>query len=163
MKAYLFDVDGVLTDPQEKQVTELDLFTQIILRLQRGESVGLNTGRSIEWLVERIITPLLEKLQDKLLLQHFIAVGEKGATWTTFDKEGNMHYGKMEELTIAHDVVEEVKVLVEQKYADSMFFDATKETMLSIEMHDGFDLDMFHQRQKALVEDLKRLLKKYKL
>ena len=44
-----------------------------------------------------------------------------------------------------------------------MFFDATKETMLSIEMHDGFNLNMFHQRQKALVEDIKQLLKKYKL
>ncbi len=30
-------------------------------------------------------------------------------------------------------------------------------------MHDAFDLDRFHQRQKALVKDLKRLLKKYKL
>ena len=163
MKAYLFDVDGVLTDPQEKRVTEPELFDQIIIKLQRHEPVGLNTGRSIEWLVERIVTPLLEKLHDKSLLQHFIVIGEKGGTWTAFDKEGNMHHEKMEELTISHDVIEDAKVLVEQKYGDAMFFDATKETMLSIEMHDAFDLDRFHQRQKALVKDLKRLLKKYKL
>ena len=32
-KAYLFDVDGVLTDPIEKHVTNPELFTQLIERL----------------------------------------------------------------------------------------------------------------------------------
>jgi len=163
MKAYLFDVDGVLTDPKEKRVTKPEFFDQIIAILQRGEPVGLNTGRSIAWLVERFITPLIQNIEDKSLLQHFIAVGEKGGTWIIFDKEGNIHHEKMEELAISQDVIKEAKVLVERKYNDSMFFDLTKETMLSIEMHDGFELDMFHQRQKMLVEDLKQLLTKYKL
>ncbi len=159
-KAYLFDVDGVLSDPQEKRVTESELFNQVITRLQRGEPAGLNTGRSTEWLTERFITPLLERIKEKSILQNFVAIGEKAGTWITFDKEGNMHHGKAKTIAIPEEVIEEAKELVKQKYQDSMFFDATKETMLSIEIHDGFDLDTFHQRQRELAEDLAQLLER---
>ena len=120
--------------------------------------MGLNTGRSIAWMVERFIDPLIERIKDKTILQNFVAIGEKGGTWILFDRQGNMKQGKMAELVIPDEVIEEAKKLVDQTYNDSMFFDSTKETMLSIEMHDGFDLKTFHQRQKTLVEDLAQLL-----
>lgn len=159
-KAYLFDVDGVLSDPIEKKVTETKLFNEIIARLQKGEPVGLNTGRSTEWMVQRVITPLIDRLDAKNLLKKFVAIGEKGGTWITFDHEGNMKYGKAKDLAIPPEVLTEAKDLVETKYHDAMFFDETKETMLSIEMHDGFDLETFQQRQRALIEDLANLLEK---
>ena len=43
-----------------------------------------------------------------------------------------------------------------------MFFDLTKETMLSIEMKDGYDLIVFHERQIELVSNLTQLISKKK-
>jgi hydroxymethylpyrimidine pyrophosphatase-like HAD family hydrolase len=161
--AYLFDVDGVLSDPKEKKVTQPELFQQVISILQKGEPLGLNTGRSTEWLLDRFINPLLDRINDKSILQNFFVVGEKGGTWITFNKEGVMHHGRDKELVILEELINKSKQLIEEKYHDSMFFDETKETMLSIEMRDGFSIETFHQRQKSLLEDLVQLLKKYSL
>lgn len=156
--AYLFDVDGVLSDPREKRVTEEGIYTSVIERLQRGEPVGLNTGRSTEWMEERIIRPILEKIQDKSVLANFVAIGEKGGTWITFDEQGNMHHGRAQAISVPEDLNERARRLVEEKYGDSMFFDATKETMISIEMHDGYDLAEFTRRQAQLTEELVQIL-----
>lgn len=157
-KAYLFDVDGVLSDPVAKQVTNPELFAQIIIRLHRGEPVGLNTGRSTKWMIDRIIAPLRKKIDAKDLLSKFIAIGEKGATWVTFDEEGTMHFGEIKELSMDPNLLVKTKELVAKEYSDAMFFDDTKETMLSIEMRDGFDLTRFHTRQKTLDVQLQQLL-----
>jgi hypothetical protein len=160
MRAYLFDVDGVLSDPVEKQVIEIGLFDQIILRLQNHQPVALNTGRSTQWLIERFVNPFLQKISDKTILTFFMVVGEKGGTWITFDEKGTTHHGKSEGITIPERINKEVAELVKQKYSDSMFFDTTKETMLSVEMSDGFDIDAFHQKRQAFVEDLLTILEK---
>lgn len=156
--AYLFDVDGVLSDPREKRVTEEGIYTRVIERLQRGEPVGLNTGRSTEWMEERIIRPLLEKLQDKSVLANFVAIGEKGGTWITFDEKGNMYHGRAQAISVPQDLNERVRQLVEEKYGDSMFFDATKETMISIEMKDGYKVEEFAKRQAELEGELAQIL-----
>jgi hydroxymethylpyrimidine pyrophosphatase-like HAD family hydrolase len=157
-KAFLFDIDGVLTDPVEKKVTDSELLSQIMALLEKDQTVGLNTGRSTEFMSKQIVTPLLEKIQDKRILKSFIAIGEKGGTWIDFDENGQMIHGKDNTIAIPKDILDEGQKLVEEKYSDSMFFDATKETMLSIEMHDGFDLGRFQKRQHELNEDLLQLL-----
>lgn len=158
MNAYLFDVDGVLSDPQEKQVTEPQLFDELIYLLIFGDIVCLNTGRSLVWMEERIINPLLEKIEDKKLLQRFIAIGEKGGSWMTFDEDGNKKHEIDRDITIPAALQQEVKQLIELKYADSMFIDTTKESMISIEMKDGFDINTYHTRQAELHEELDDLL-----
>ena len=163
MKAYLFDVDGVLSDPVEKQVTEVGLFDQIIQLLQNQQPVALNTGRSTQWLMERFVARLLEKISDTAILTNFMIIGEKGGTWITFDETSAMHHGKAKDIAIPEAINKTVAKLVEQKYSDSMFFDSTKETMLSVEMLDGFDIDTFHKRRVTFMEDLADMLKKEKL
>jgi len=156
--AYLFDVDGVLTDPVERKVTEESLYDEIINRLARGEPVGLNTGRSTAWMKERFITPLLERAEDKSILSNFVAIGEKGGAWITFDDKGRMHHGRASEISMPEDLKEKVRELIDNDYSDSMFFDDTKETMISTEMIDGYDLNDYHQRQKDLIKNLEKIL-----
>lgn len=156
--AYLFDVDGVLSDPVEKRVTEGKLFDELEKRLVQGNPVGLNTGRSISWMNDRIITPLLKRIHDKTILSRFIAIGEKGGTWGSFAAFGNLTHGKDALLAVPQVLVQQVHDLINQKYHESMFFDASKEAMISAEMKDGYNLARFHEAQKALVADLKRLL-----
>ena len=87
-----------------------------------------------------IINPLRERVSDVSILQNLAAVGEKGGTWITFDEAGDMHEGKARELSVPEELKERVRKLIAEKYSDSMFFDETKETMLSTEMIDGHDL-----------------------
>lgn len=49
--AYLFDVDGVITNPTEKKITENSLLTILAEKLQANIPVTLNTGRSNEWMI----------------------------------------------------------------------------------------------------------------
>lgn len=157
--AYLFDVDGVLSDPVEKKVIEQDLFGQLQELLQQGNPVGLNTGRSTSWMLERIIHPFIASLDNKATLINFIAIGEKGGTWITFDSLGKMTHGEDTALAVPQAVKKAIKNLVKDKYSDAMFFDETKELMVSVEMHDKFSIQEYHERQKEFVTDAKQILK----
>lgn len=160
--AYLFDVDGVLTDPVEKRVTDDRVYTEIIDRLTSGKPVGLNTGRSIEWMMKNFVTPLIDRMDaqglDRQYLANLIAIGEKGGAWMTFDEEGTQHMGVVDSISVPGTLQASVQELIKAKYPESMFFDTTKKTMISVEMRDGHDLSDFTARQGELVADLVGLL-----
>lgn len=155
--AYIFDVDGVLADPKHKKVDE-DLLHMILDKLKSGEPVALNTGRSIDWVNERIIAPLSEQIEDKNIISRFFVIGEKGGTWMCFDDNCNIKRNKEESFVLSEDLREKVKNLVEAKYSDCAFFDETKETMISVEMKDAFEIPEFSKRQKDINAELKALL-----
>jgi hypothetical protein len=158
-KAYEFDVDGVITDPQEKTVTNEAMFDEIITRLEEGEPVCFNTGRSDAWVMDRVVATILERVQDKSILRNLIIVGEKGGTWTTFSAEGEPVHSAVETISVPDELKDGVRGLIDEKYSDVMFFDESKETMLSVEMVDGYDLAAFTERQKEFVKDVETLLK----
>src|SRR5476651_417162 len=89
---WIFDIDGVLTSPQEKKIVNQFLFDQFITWLQNQNPIALNTGRSLEWVYQQVLTPLKRHIAAKNLspniLHNLIAVGEKGADWLTYDKQG---------------------------------------------------------------------------
>lgn len=163
MQAYLFDVDGVLSDPEAKQVTEAQLFDELIYLLENGNPVCLNTGRSLAWVETRVIDPLFEKFADKSLLSHFMLVGEKGGTWMTFDENCERKRERDESITVPAFLKYEIRSLVSETFAKSMFFDESKETMISIEMQDNFDLTAYHIDQQRLIGVLEALLSKHEL
>ena len=98
--AWIFDIDGVVTNPSEKKVSEPQILVHIANKLKAGEPVAFNTGRSSSWLIERVISPLLELIEDKNILQNFIAVSEKGGCWVTFDKGGTMQEHKADSISV---------------------------------------------------------------
>jgi hydroxymethylpyrimidine pyrophosphatase-like HAD family hydrolase len=156
--AYLFDVDGVLTDLKKKRVIHPEIIDRIAGILKQGEPVALNTGRSVAWL-DRVIADLTLHFSDnKKPLENLVAVGEFGGTWGIFDTKGNMHKGKVNSISVPSELSVNVKGIIKKKFSNSMMFDETKETMVSIEMIDGFDLDVFHDEQKMLTDELNTLL-----
>lgn len=164
LEADLFDVDGVITDPTTKEVIHPEILDQIANRLKSGIPIALNTGRSIEWLKEPVLKPLLERFKDdKNGLENLALIGEFGGTWATFNEAGQLHEGQVGSLTIPQELHQVVNALVEQNYKGSMADDPTKRTMLSIEMHTGHDLAAFHADQNLLVEQLNKLLTDNKL
>lgn len=162
MNVYIFDVDGVISDPKEKRPTIEGVLDIIADKLSKNEPVALNTGRSLSWMIERVITPLLLKVKDKKSLQNFFAVGEKGGTWLTFDEEGRMEQHKDDSISVPSELQERVKQLVAEEFSETTFYDASKETMISTEMIDGFTTEereqLYRPAQQGLVPRLEELL-----
>lgn len=156
--AWVFDVDGVITNPQEKKITQPEILDEIIKRLEREEFVALNTGRSIEWVRDRVLNPLIEKVKDKKILENLLVVGEKGGTWAEFNNQGNLIENKDDDISVPDILKNEIKDLIDNKYSDSMFYDESKLTMISTEMKDGHSLEDYKEKQKMFSTELQTLL-----
>lgn len=160
--AWLFDVDGVLTDPEIKQVVQMEIFDEIIKRIKRNDPVGLNTGRSTNFVVEKILTPLEQRISDKHLLGNLSAYCEYGIIQITYSEEGQRNIN----IDFKNAIPQIVKVQIEKlinnpPYRDLVFFDTTKQTMITIELRPNKTIAQFQESQKLLEEELKTLLNKY--
>lgn len=161
--AWLFDVDGVITHPEQKKVTEPQIFDEIIKRLQAGEPVALVTGRSLDWLVDRVVTPLeaqVEQVENKRILDNFFVSGEFSGAYITYQNSKRELYIN-QEISVPTEIVKKARQITEQEFSDSMFWDEDKKTMVSIEMHDGFSVTEFKEPQRQLGEKLRQFLKEY--
>jgi HAD superfamily hydrolase (TIGR01484 family) len=170
-KAYLFDVDGVLTNPHEKKVMHPEILDELTKRLEMGYPIGLNTGRSLEFVTTNILDPLEEKITEKKLLQNIIALGEKGCAWITYDDQNNRVSVVDEMIKVPEFIGEKIRSIVNTPpYCDVMFFDETKKTMVSLEVHTQQKLvenektfEEFKRIQKKLSEELDILLNEHQL
>lgn len=156
MKAWLFDVDGVITNPETK-TSNPEIIKIISQILERGEIVGLNTGRSLQFVIKNVLNPLEKIIPNKDLLYNIFFVGEKGGTWGDY-KNGEIENIVDPQIRMPDELVQKIRDLIAFKYSDTMFFDESKETMISTELTTGKDLDKFHEEQKTLVEDIKKIL-----
>lgn len=156
--AFLFDVDGPITDPEKKAVIEPEVLDIIADRIENGEPVGFNTGRASAWVMERVVPQLLERIDNKAMLRNFVVIGEMGGTWVTFNEEGEAQYGQSQQLTVPDDMLEAIRKLTDEKYSDVMFVDPDKRTMVSIEMRQGQTVDVFDMRRAELGNELNQIL-----
>src|SRR3989344_7019824 len=88
---WLFDVDGVLSHLVEKKNTERELLERILVMLEKGEPVALNTGRTVDFAVEKVLKELESMVEDKSIFKNLLLVGEKGAIQISYDKNGDYH------------------------------------------------------------------------
>ena len=159
-EAKLFDIDGVITNPKEKKVLYPEILDMIRIDLKSGLPIALNTGRSIEWIDSTFLREFEENFgDDKSGLANLVVIGEFGGTWATYDTDGNRQDGQVASLTVPETLVDEVDALVKNRFGETMFVDKTKKTMISIEMHDGHELDPFKEQQKLLSDTLYELLR----
>lgn len=159
--AWLFDVDGVITNPEQKKITQPRILEEMIRRLEDGEPVALVTGRSVDFMRERVLARLTKRITERSLLRNFLAVGEKGGVWITYSQEGEPLEHIDESISTPQKLQEEARELVEREFSDLIFYDESKLTMISTEMKDGIKLDDFHQRQAVLDEELEKLIKRH--
>lgn len=155
---YIFDVDGVLTNPSLKKIEHKEILNKIA-KLLENNLVALNTGRSLAWILERVINPLIELVEDKDNLENFYAVGEKGGTWLSISKSAQVNEFKDEQISTPLELRNKVRELIESEFADTTFFDNSKETMVSAEMNDGQNPEEgYRAAQNQLITKLKKIL-----
>ena len=162
---WIFDVDGVITNPVEKKITEKGLIEAISGKLDKGDVVTLNTGRSISWMIDRVIRSIEKTVANKDSLDRFLAVGEKGGAWL-FLQNGQWKIHVDEKISLPKHLQDEVKELINTEFKDCMFYDDSKLTMISTEMIDGHSMSEYAQKQQVLTDRMKLILLKpeyYKL
>lgn len=159
----IFDVDGVLTHPSEKKVTELGIYNQFIKRLEAGEPVIINTGRAVDFMLKRILEPLEQLVADRKILRNLFAVGEKGAVSVQYNNKGERTEYVDQSISVPEALQIEARQLVEERFSGVVFYDTTKKTMISIEMLDGLSVDEFIKRQSDLNIELMGLLTRHGL
>lgn len=161
--AYLFDVDGVLTNPWTKKIEQEDIFTQLQKRIEMGMIVCLNSGRAENFLVHEILDPLSSRLRNQSSMSKIVAIGEKGGVLMTYDQSGQRTRQIETDLKVPKQFEDRTKILLQKKYSDTMFFDDAKLTMVTLEARlleqmGGKTPEDFRQAQKTLCTDLQILL-----
>ena len=149
----VLDVDGVITDPQTKLVNE-KVLNKIISLSSSGIQIALNTGRSLIWLRDKIF--------QKITNEKIYFSCEKGAIWGTFEN-GKIEKNIDNSIQIPEILKDKVRELIGKNYNDCVFFDETKETMITAEMLDGFSLQEFLKNQDVLLEELDSIIQELNL
>jgi hydroxymethylpyrimidine pyrophosphatase-like HAD family hydrolase len=157
---YVFDLDGVITDPADSQV---DLRVVGVMKqiLVEGICLAINTGRSFEWVEQNLLEHL--KFDNNDTLDRFIAVCEKGGEMVIW-QDGRWSVNSSE-FALPQAFYEVAKATFEQnkEQLKSMFWDNTKRTMATIEKLPSADLDTFRTEQGLLVDRLSNKLASYKV
>ncbi|SDI11248.1 Hydroxymethylpyrimidine pyrophosphatase [Arthrobacter subterraneus] len=126
----LLDVDGPVASPVSRTVRP-EIIDALIALAGAGWPVIFNTGRSDEFIREEVMNPMLAAGIPEGITFH--AICEKGATWFSFDAGGATAVEVDDALALPAAFGSEVRRLVEDQFADHMFFDETKRAMVSIE------------------------------
>ncbi len=160
MNAWVFDIDGVITDPVSKKADH-KILKHLSNILQNGDFVSFNTGRSFVWTKDVILDSLLEYVTDHSLLKNVFVICEMGNVLAVY-KDSEWQKRVLDD-SLPEVIQKEIKKIIEEEFSECMFFDETKETMITAEMKEGFSMDLFKKRVKSLEEKVNAILmnKKY--
>lgn len=145
---FIFDIDGVITHPHLKKPNEL-ILGFIASELHKKKPLAIATGRSVSWIMRKIIPILQEKAKDNKELDNLFISGEKGGVWIEFSEgvarpyiDNNIHFPK--------EVAKKIYQFVQGK--KGIFFDKDKYTMVSVEINGGEDKEEVEAQKKVLHE-----------
>lgn len=149
---YVFDLDGVITNPQNSAVDNVTV-EHIYSLLESATYVAINTGRSFAWVDEHLLGYLRE-LGAHAYFDHLYVVCEKGGeslAWNgvDFSPQPSRFALSKNGIALCKQVFED-----NENIFSSMFWDTTKQTMATIEKLPQADLQVFQEQQTALVDKL---------
>lgn len=140
----LLDVDGPIASPVTRRVPEA-IIRDLAILAAAGVPIAFITGRSMPFLRDHVIAELLEHgLADDARMY---GVCEKGAVWFPISSRGLGESETDETVIIPEEVVDDIRRLVARDYADTMFFDETKQAMISIEQRQDVTNDDYRAAQ----------------
>lgn len=158
-RLFVFDIDGVLTNPITKKVDDQALFAQLN-QLAKTMPILLNTGRSAQWVVDKII--------PHLNLEHshanFFVACEMGAVSLSLDGRGQPNIIINPEVSsqkIPPQLYDSITDMVAQNYDSSMFVDTTKQVIMTVEMQDNYPLEKYEIDKEELKNSIEIILKHY--
>jgi hypothetical protein len=146
----LLDVDGPIASPITRTIAEESIVADLVTMTAAGIPIAFITGRSDTFLREQVMTPLFAAgLAEALSAEdaRMFAVFEKGAAWSAITADGMAEVTVDESVALPAAVVDDVRRMVTDRFADTMFFDETKRAMISVEQRTDVDADTYAEAQ----------------
>lgn len=143
----LLDVDGPIASPVSRTVGIPSIVSDLVTLANAGIPIAFNTGRSDAFLREVVVAPLAEAGLDSDVTLY--AICEKGGVWfrirpgATSEPEITVDSA----LALPEEFAQYIERLVTEDYADIMFYDHTKRSMVSAEQTLGSDNERYRQAQ----------------
>ncbi len=144
----LFDVDGPIASPISRTIAIDSILSDLVTLVSAGVPIAFITGRSDVFIREHVILPLFAAGLGAALAvpgARMFGVFEKGATWAPITAEGMGELRMDLSVALPQPVVDEIRELVASEFSDTMFFDETKNAMISVEQR----TDVEHARYRA--------------
>lgn len=163
---YVFDVDGVITDPSDSKVSA-EVLTHVANDLTSSNAVAFNTGRPYEWVEEYVLGRLTTACPPQAL-DHLLVVAEMGAVLGVF-KNGEPKLEIDPSLSLPSAFVRDVHAALEQEQPDGsrlsgvMWWDGLKKTMGSLVKWDHVSIEEFNKARPVMTKALESLLTKHNL
>jgi len=146
----LLDVDGPIASPVTRTIATPSILTDLIALAAANVPIAFITGRSAAFIREQVVAPLLEEGLPTTFRMY--GVCEKGAVWFPIGGDGIGDVVVDASVALPVAVVDELRQLVHDDFADTMFFDETKQAMASVEQRTDVDGPAFKARQSAFNE-----------
>jgi hypothetical protein len=146
----LLDVDGPIASPVSRTIAIARILDDLVALTAAGVPVAFITGRSDEFVRERVIAPLRATgLDDALAVPgaRMFCVFEKGAAWAPVTTEGLGAVSVDETVRVPAEFAERVKELHARDFDAAMFWDATKRAMVSVEQRVDVSAEDFYPQQ----------------
>ncbi|MDH6236969.1 hypothetical protein [Cryobacterium sp. CG_9.6] len=143
----LLDVDGPIASPVTRTIATASILTDLITLAAANVPIAFITGRSAAFIREQVVAPLLAEGLPATFRMY--GVCEKGAVWFPIDSRGMGDVVVDDSVAVPTVVVDALRDLVHDHFADTMFFDETKQAMVSVEQRTDVDSATFKARQPA--------------
>ena len=162
MNAYIFDVDGVITDPVEKKITKPKLVEIIASMLEQNVPVAFISGRGMEWLRAQVITVIEAYIDnhpemDKNMLDNLYVSGEFSGVYALHG-DGKREVSYNSAFTIPGELRTKLNTLAE-KFKNIGFVEHEKQTQFTIEAKKG--KDYFKDGGDTIVEAIRKEILDY--
>ncbi|WP_104082677.1 hypothetical protein [Cryobacterium sp. Y11] len=143
----LLDVDGPIASPITRTISTPSIVTDLISLAGAHVPIAFITGRSADFIRDQVVAPLVAAGLPKNFRMY--GVCEKGAVWFPIGAAGMGEVVVDRDVALPPAVVDEVRQLVADSFAAEMFFDETKQAMISVEQRTDVSREAFQSRQPA--------------
>ena len=157
----LLDVDGPIASPITRTIATPSILTDLITLAAGHVPIAFITGRSAEFIREQVVAPLVQAGLPETLRMY--GVCEKGAVWFPIGPDGMGDVVVDRALALPTAVIDDVRQLVLESFATEMFFDETKQAMISVEQRTDISAADFRARQPEFNTAAFAILKKHGL
>ena len=157
----LLDVDGPIASPITRSISTPSILADLITLAAGHVPIAFITGRSAEFIREQVVAPLVAAGLPETFRMY--GVCEKGAVWFPIGANGMGDVVVDQSVALPVAVIDGVRQLVSDSFAAEMFFDETKQAMISVEQRTDVSHAKFLARQVEFNEAAFAILVEYGL
>ncbi|MEF2979032.1 hypothetical protein [Subtercola sp. YIM 133946] len=145
----LLDIDGPIASPLTRSIVQPGILTDLVKLASGGVPIAFITGRSDAFVREQVVAPLMAAGLSAALASggRMFVVCEKGAVWFTLGPGGPGEVEVDTSVSLPQYFADEIRRMIDDRFADTMFFDATKRAMVSVEQRTEVDHAVFQAAQ----------------